>query len=37
MNRRVWEANELQKSTYGHAIGSYARMCRWQDELEGGE
>lgn len=37
MNRRVWEANELQKSTYGHAIGSYGRMYRWQEELEGGE
>jgi hypothetical protein len=37
MNWQVWEANGLQEACYGHAIGSYARMYRWQQELAGGK
>jgi len=34
LNRQVWAANGLHRATYGHAIGSYARMYRWQEELK---
>ncbi len=34
MMRSLYATFKLEQGTYGHAIGSYARMLRWQHELE---
>ncbi|MCC6445150.1 MAG: hypothetical protein IT210_17035 [Armatimonadetes bacterium] len=33
ITRSIWEANGYDKAAYGHAIGGYARLYRWQEEL----
>ena len=34
MMRSIYVSFELDRGMYGHAMGSYARMLRWQRELE---
>lgn len=35
MMRSLYVSFELERGMYGHALGGYARMLRWQRELEG--
>ena len=35
MMRSIYVSFDLDRAMYGHALGSYARMLRWQRELEG--